>query len=318
MHVAALAGLILGAPVIRGISTPDKIPLRACVWPLAEGAAPRGVCVLLNGLTEFIEKYQEVADELNARSFVVASLDWRGQGASERMAAGNRAIHVRDFDEYDLDLSTFIREVVNPLAAEGVPLVALAHSMGAHILLRHLRTSRPRFACAALVTPMLAVNTQPYPPWLTRIVTALFNLRRPSKRMVFGWNVDPATLSFEKQRATRDRARWDRMQALLRAQSFLCTFGPTFGWLGAAFRSMRRVAERDFPEGIVTPVLVVAAGADKIVLTPPQGPYAKRLPKGQYLEIADAEHEILMERDEICAQFWKAFDHFVGTCIPRG
>src|SRR6185503_7606312 len=93
LHVAALEGLILAAPEIRPIDTPDKIPLRACVWTPDAGVTRRGVCMLLNGLTEFIEKYQEVADELNARGFVVASLDWRGQGASERTAQGNRKIH---------------------------------------------------------------------------------------------------------------------------------------------------------------------------------------------------------------------------------
>lgn len=305
----------MAAPEIRPIDTPDKVPLRACVWMPDAGVTRRGVCMLLNGLTEFIEKYQEVADELTARGFVVASLDWRGQGASERTAQGNRKIHVRDFDEYDLDLSAFIRDVVNPLAEGNTPIIALAHSMGAHILLRHLRASRPRLACAVLITPMLEVETKPYPPWLTRVVTALLNIRRPSKRFVFGWDVDPVTLPFEKQRATRDRARWERMQALLRAQPFLCTYGPTFGWLGAAFRSMRKVQEPEFPEAIVTPVLIVGAAADKIVLTPPQATYAKRLRKGQYVEIADAEHEILMERDEIRAQFWKSFDAFVANTL---
>ena len=48
--------------------------LRAARFP-ADAAAPyRGVCVLLNGQTEFIEKYFEVIDELRGRGFAVASL----------------------------------------------------------------------------------------------------------------------------------------------------------------------------------------------------------------------------------------------------
>jgi len=48
----------------------------------ADPAQPaRGVCVLLNGQTEFIEKYFEVIDELRGRGFAVATLDWRGQAA---------------------------------------------------------------------------------------------------------------------------------------------------------------------------------------------------------------------------------------------
>jgi lysophospholipase len=304
----------LGTFTFHALFTPDKIPLRAAVRE-ANGAA-RGTCVLLPGLTEFIEKYEEVAGELAARGFRVAIIDWRGQGASERTAPGNRAIHVRDFEAYDLDLITLMRELVP--AGGGGPVIALANSMGAHILLRHLRDNSRRFACAVMMAPMLAINTQPYPAWLTRIVTALCNLRRPSKRLVPGWEADPMTLSFEKQRVTRDRARWERTQALLRAQPFLRTFGPSFGWLGAAFRSIREIARRGFAEDIATPVLIVGAGADKIVLTAPQADYARRLVKGSYVGIADAEHEILMERDEIRAQFWKAFDEFVEKHVVIG
>ena len=40
--------------------------------------------------------------------------------------------------------------------------------------------------------------------------------------------------------------------------------------------------------------------------------FAGRLPNGVYLDMAEAEHEILMERDEIRAKFWQAFDAFVA------
>ncbi len=145
---------------------------------LPAGVERRGVCVLLQGLTEFIEKYGEVADELGARGFVVASLDWRGQGSSERMAQGNRKVHIRDFDEYDLDLTSLMRDVVSTLG-EG-PFIALAHSMGAHVLLRFLHDSRRRFSCAVMTAPMLAIQTKPYSQWFTRLLTGFFNLRRAS------------------------------------------------------------------------------------------------------------------------------------------
>ena len=148
-------------PRTFGVKTPDGIPLRAAVWELPPGTARRGVCVLLEGLTEFIEKYQEVAGELGARGFTVVSLDWRSQGASERLGGTNHKVHVRDFDEYDLDLTTLIRDVVAPM---GGPFIALAHSMGAHILLRHLHESRRRFSCAVMTAPMIAIDTGRYSP----------------------------------------------------------------------------------------------------------------------------------------------------------
>jgi lysophospholipase len=76
---------------VKTLIAPDKRQLRAGFWDLPEGMEPRGICLVLQGLTEFLEKYGETADELTARGFLVVSIDWRSQGASERHRSGNRA-----------------------------------------------------------------------------------------------------------------------------------------------------------------------------------------------------------------------------------
>jgi lysophospholipase len=123
--------------------------------------------------------------------------------------------------------------------------------------LGHVEWSRdiPWRNLAAMVAPMLDIDTGRYPGWFTRLITTAYNLRRPSKRYVFGVaHHPPMTLPFEKNLVTSDRSRWERMQALMRAQPFLRVYGPTFGWLGAALRSIRQVKRRGFPEEIVTPI----------------------------------------------------------------
>ena len=292
-----------------GLHTGDKRMLRAGVWDVPEGAGRRGVCVLLQGLAEFLEKYDEVAGELNARGFAVVSLDWRSQGASERRARNNRAAHVANFDEYDHDLDMLMSHVAQPL---GAPTIALAHSMGAHILLRHLSENKRRFACAVLTAPMLDIYTAERPAWQTHLVTLVFNLRRPSGRLVFGAEErDPLTLAFEDNRVTSDRGRHERTRGMIEAKPFLRISGPSFGWLRAAFRSMHRVRGKRFAGEIVTPLLVFGAGKDRIVKTEAIREYVKLLPNVRYVEIADAEHEILMEANSIRAKFWSEFDAFV-------
>src|SRR5205823_10333746 len=97
-------------------------------------------------------------------------------------------------------------------------------------------------------------------------ITALFNLYKPSTRFVFGIEErDPLNLTFEQNAVTSDRERFERTQRLLRAQPFLRIYGPTFGWLGAAFRSMRRMRRKSFAEEITTPLLVIGAGRDRVV-----------------------------------------------------
>ena len=127
--------------------------------------------MLLHGQTEFIEKYGEVIDELRGRGFTVATFDWRGQGGSTRALPDPLKCHVGNFREYDEDLATFLEQVIKPMGV--APPLALAHSMGAHILLRTLH-DRPRaFSAAVLSAPMMAVSTRGQPAWVATLATSV-------------------------------------------------------------------------------------------------------------------------------------------------
>jgi lysophospholipase len=63
-------------------------------------------------------------------------------------------------------------------------------------------------------------------------------------------------------------------------------------------------------------VTIVAAGQDSRVLIADEKSIASRMPKGRYVEIPDAFHEILIETDDRRAMFWKAFDETVDGVAP--
>jgi lysophospholipase len=119
-------------------------------------------------------------------------------------------------------------------------------------------------------------------------------------------------MSFDNQLVTSDRARFIRAQEILVKSPEIRLAGPTWGWLEAAYRSMREMQRPGYPESIATPTLFVLAGKDRICLTPDARKFASRMPNAKSFDIVDAEHEILMENDSIRARFWKAFDDFVG------
>jgi len=296
----------------RFVVTPTGARLRTAVFEAPADTPRRGVCVLLHGQTEFIEKYGEVIGELQARNYAVATFDWRGQGGSGRALADIRKAHIRDFREYDEDLATFLEQVVKPLGA-GAPL-GLAHSMGAHILLRTLH-DRPRaFGAAVLSAPMMAASTRGYPRWFAASITAVMNATGRGEDWVLGMEGrDPLKMQFSDSIVTSDRARWQRGQDILAKNPDIRLAGPTWSWLKAAGASMARVMSGGYPEAIETPVLVCGAGKDRIVLTPVARAFAGRLPRGKYVEFEDAEHEILMENDSIRTRFWKEFDAFTAA-----
>jgi lysophospholipase len=293
----------------QGLQAPDGLGLRAGKWDVPEGVEARAVCVLLEGFTEFLEKYDEVAEELNRRGFVVVSVDWRGQGASERGARDVYIGHVGDFAEYELDLAVLFQKLAAPL---NLPVVALAHSMGAHILLRELHANKRRFLCAALVAPMIDIVVEKHPPWLLNLLCRFLNLRSPSKRpLPMTIERDAQTLPFEENLVTSDPERYRLAQTKLKKQPFLRVNGPSFGWLGAALRSIAHVNRKSFADEITTPLIVFGAEKDRVVKADAIRTFASWLPNAEYVELKGSEHEILMEKDSIRGRFWSAFDAFI-------
>src|SRR5262249_16735779 len=140
--------------VVTGtLTTSDGVELRYARWAPPPGR--KGTVCLFQGRAEFIEKYFETVRDLRARGFAVATLDWRGQGRSQRALHNPRKGYIGGFDEYIRDLETFIHDVVLPDCPP--PHFALAHSMGASILLRAAYQGIRTFDRMVLLAPMIAL-----------------------------------------------------------------------------------------------------------------------------------------------------------------
>lgn len=290
------------------------VKLRAARFE-ADGA---GLCLLLNGQTEFIEKYFEVIDELKGRGFSVVTFDWRGQGGSDRLLPDRRKAHVADFAAYDQDLDMVIRDVVKPFAAaRNTEPVAIAHSMGGAILVRRLHDVPGEFAACILSAPMLGITPRGLPWWLVERIAGRLNRNGPSPDFVWGMGKrDQLKLSFAQQIVTSDPKRYARTQALLAADPELRLNSPTWGWLGAALHAIALLGEPGYAESIETPALLIGAGHDRVCDTEAVRDFARRMPHADYVEIKDAQHEILMERDPLRAQWWAATDAFLKKNAP--
>ena len=128
-------------------SQATALTLRYARFPATSGR-PLGTVCLFQGRTECIEKYFEVVGDLRRRGFAVATLDWRGQGGSERRLRNRRKGHIDSFEEYDRDLDAFIEQVALPDCPP--PYFALAHSTGGLIAAaRRARRARPLHAHGA-------------------------------------------------------------------------------------------------------------------------------------------------------------------------
>ena len=286
------------------------VRLRAALFP-PPGPA-RGTVVLSPGRSEPIEKYFEVVGDLSRRGFHVLAHDWRGQGLSERLLPETLKGHADGADLYVEDHRLLLDAYADRLPG---PLIALSHSMGACLTLLALARGEARLQAAMLSAPMIAVATGQLPPGLARAICKVMMAMGRSGDYV-GAASDPHADTFAAGILTHDRARYDRFKAQLRACPGLAVGGLTWGWLDFAFRAEAEILAPGGMERIAVPVTAAICGADRLVLNPPIRTAVGRIPQGRCVEIPGAYHEVLMETDDLRAEFWQAFDDLADRVAP--
>jgi lysophospholipase len=294
------------------LKTRDGVNLRYARWDPPPGR--KGTVCLFQGRAEFIEKYFETVRDLRARGFAVATLDWRGQGMSDRALRNRRKGYVRNFAQYEIDLETFVNDVVLPDCPP--PVFALAHSMGSTVLLRAAYAGHRWFDRMVLLAPMIAL------PGMRRSLMSRMTVRTMRMMGLGGTYVPGGDGTVMMQRPfignllTSDPVRYARNVAVLEAEPQLAVGWPTVGWTDSAFKVMGEISEPGYPGRIRQPILIIAAGQDGVVSTPAIDDFSVRLRAGSHLIVPGSRHELLMEADRFRAQVFAAFDAFVpGTPV---
>lgn len=278
--------------------------LRYACWNVPGTA--RGAVVLLGGRGEFIEKYAtEVIGELLGRGYAVFAMDWRGQGLSDRPLADHSKGHIDNFATYMADLRLFLDKVVVPNAPR--PILALCHSMGAHIVLRELaETGSGPFSAGLFVAPMTGLRREAL---LRSALMVMPEVPMVEERYLFG--TGPFIVfarEFHSNFVTHDERRYRFTDDWFTADPRLALGGPTIGWARQAIRSMTAATAPGYLERIELPLLLISAGQDDLVDSKTHEPVAARLKHAEHLTIAGARHEVMMETDDLRALFWEAFD----------
>jgi len=276
-------------------------------WVIPQDA--KALVVILPGLSEYGEKYFEVAHDLLARGYAVAVMDWRGQGKAWRYDT-DRRVH-DDFANDVQDAAIFIGMIPVPA---GMPRVLLAHSMGAHIGLRFMHGVKDAFRCAVLTAPMLGIK-MPFAEGLVRRIIAA------THRLGLGRNYLPhngpwTEPNFEANllKLTTDSGRIG-MQRYWMKNTDLRMGGLTFDWVRAAFASMDTLRQPAYLAEIKTPILILAAENEQIVSNAAIKATVKHLPHAEHEVVPGAMHEVLMEQDVYRKAFWDRFDPFVAKFI---
>jgi len=273
-------------------------------------APHQGTVLLLSGRGEFLEKYHETATDLTGRGFDVYSLDWRGQGLSSRMLANPQKGYVETYDDYLKDLNHFIQTIMTP-SARG-PYYLLAHSMGGHLGLRYLHDQCDLFKQTILTAPLVDIAMPSFLKTVLKVyVRGAVHLGLGKNYVPGAGDSNPQANIFENNKLTSDRRRFKRTNHQLIETPGLALGGVTHQWLYATFESIDRLLKAGFLEEIKTPILMVAAGKDRVVSNKAQENINVRLPLCRLVALEKSKHEILVEADDIRERFWKVFDNFL-------
>lgn len=273
----------------------------------------RATAVLLTGRSEFIEKYFEVITDLQRRGLAVASMDWRGQGMSERLLPVREKGHIQDFGVFRSDLQVFVAEIVKKRLPG--PIVVLAHSMGGLPVLQMLADGDRSFCAAVLCAPMTRLFDGLFHRIGVRLIAQAATRIGLSRHSIVG--VKEHSMAFEGNFLTTDRARHERFRELQSAAPNATIREPTYGWIRAATEAMDDLHRPGRFQNLNTPTLIISAESDHFVRTSDHKWIASQSELITGVTVKGALHEILMERDELRNQFWSDFDAFVEPRLKK-
>ncbi|HKX77011.1 MAG TPA: alpha/beta hydrolase [Novosphingobium sp.] len=296
---------------------PDGYAIRRIDW-LPPAGSPGGFVggslLFVPGRGDTYEKYLEALDHWSRGGWRVTASDWRGQALSGRLGLDEHTGHVDDFAIWVEDLAALW--ALWKASTLG-PHVLVAHSMGGHLALRAVEERGVDPDALVLSAPMLGFN----PGWvptslmhgLARLMSRLGDPRRPAWK----WSEKPGAGPLDRSTLlTHDALRYDD-EAWWRSERPGLGMGPaSWGWLRAALASIRGLRRPGVLERIMTPILILATTADRLVDYGAIRTAARRLPRAQLVTFGEeARHEILREEDTVRDKALGQVDEFLGRVL---
>jgi len=289
----------------------DNKNIRLAYWQLPKtNKECRGTVLLQQGHNEFIEKYYETIQDLIDRNFNVISFDWRGQGMSDRMINNKNKQYVEDFSIHCQDLTFIINEIIYNKFPK--PLIGIGHSMGGHLLLLSQENNQDKFSSIILSAPMLGFKYEKLLFLISSLIMyftdkeSYFYLSKPNMGK---------EIPFEQNDLTSDYKRYERTQKLVRKKNQIRLWGVTNAWVNAAKNSLLKIRKKKWLTKIDVSVCIVNPLNDRVVCPKETIKMAKKLNNCKIINVKDCEHEILMEKDQLRAIFWRVFDDVLDTEI---
>ncbi len=296
--------------VVELLTTKEALEIRTVRWIPQENC--RGTIVLCQGYTEFLEKYDEVVQELLDRNFAVLTFDWRGQGLSSRLITDPQKGHITSFADFMIDAELIYQKIVLPKMP--APYHIMGHSMGGHLAFRVLQEFPKHYTKAILCAPFFGWSPNFGAGKLNSLVVIILtNLMKAfGYSQSYAYGATPPSLDKTLPGQTSDRVRFQRRVTFYEVEPHLLMGGPTWNWILESTKSLQLILQPKRIANIQTPILLASGAKDEIVDPQSHHKINAISDKITLVDFPTSMHEILMEQDDIRAAFWQEFDQFMG------
>jgi lysophospholipase len=290
-------------------AAPDGWSYRRMDWP-KRGKA-RGSLLFAGGRGDFIEKYLEACAWWHGQGWNVTSFDWRGQGDS-RGSDGKAGP-----DDLDLMVEDLAALIEQWRASSPGTHVAVAHSMGGHLLLRTLAERGPEIDAAVLVAPMLMINSAPLPSAAAWGLSSFLSMFGMGSQPVWQQGRRPAPVGTSRQTIlTASPERYEDELYWWKKHPGYNLGVPSWGWLDRAYRSCAALTPERLAQ-VKLPVLLVGSERDRLVSPAAIRRASTLLPDAELLMFDDSGHEILREADPVRLAALERIDSFLEARLGR-
>ena len=281
------------------LTTADGLRIRAGHWPCETA---KGTVLIFPGRTEFIEKYGQLARDLQGHGYASLAVDWRGQGIADRMLPDRMIGHVGQFADYQHDVAAIIGHAESLNLPR--PYFLIAHSMGGCIGLRALHNGLD-VAAVMFSAPMWGVEMAPLVRPGAWVMSSLAMKLGFADRLTPGQSTESYVLreDFEKNTLTNDPAQWDIFKDQMTAHPELGLGGPSLRWVHSSLSEMLALSRMPSPD---VPCLTYLGTREAIVHPGRIRDRMAKWPNGTLRVIEGGLHEMLMDapamRDPVIAE----------------
>jgi len=261
-----------------------------------EKVGKRGAVIISVGNRQAGLEYLEMAFDLEKMGFSpIYMTSHRGQGFSDRALDDFKKGHVEHFSYYADDLNKLV-QIVQSEIGEEVPLYNISHSMGGAITLDYLQRYKSAFKRVLLSAPMIKIRKDE-DKILARTFFACYTPFGPSCDDYAPGTGKEETREFEGNIITSSKGRYDLRTLFIDMYPKYRLAGPTVRWIFEAIKANRKMRKKSKLERVSTPILIVQAGEDKVIVNEAHREICTKLKDCSLIQITGSLHDIPMERD---------------------